>query len=106
MSSHTYRKRLSAKRKQWSINANAKLARMRLESPPDEESQYQRMRRENVLMKIITVTDPRTGETNRLQVWNGRTARVNQVAVIVNGRPWKNLGKTRLAKGLAEAILR
>ena len=105
MASYTYKKRSAAKKKQWSLNANAKQARDRLESTESIYDQYERERRKNILLKIITISDPRTGETNRLQIWNGRGAAVNQVCVFVNGKAWKPMGRSRLAKALAAKVI-
>lgn len=55
-------------------------------------------------MKIVTVTDPRTGETSRLTIWNGKGARVDQVNIQANGKPWKSMGVTRLSKSLAKLL--
>jgi len=71
---------------------------------PSPEDEWQRERRKAVLMKIITITDPRSGETIRLQLWNGRGARVNQISVRTKGKPWKALGRTRLADSLAKFL--
>jgi len=97
-------KRMSEKARTRAINGWVVRHAEMATRPLSEEEEWERARRKDVLMKIVTITDPRTGETNRLQIWNGRGAAVNQVSVMANGKPWKTLGRTRLAESLARFL--